>query len=131
VPTAWAINTSSLLVGMLVVARDQPPYAMEVDLTRRATFASARCQFTRQVHSSSLREAPTPMSGVKVKRAWHREGPVVVIFFFLQVQEEQPVAWLFRQTISNGGRSGNALAREARESMEAGPGALDRALHAA
>jgi hypothetical protein len=38
---------------------------------------------------------------------------------------------LFRQTISDGGRSGNALASEARESMEAGPGAPDGVLQAA
>jgi hypothetical protein len=32
-PTAWANNASSLLVGMLVVAKDHPPYATEVDST--------------------------------------------------------------------------------------------------
>jgi hypothetical protein len=42
-PTAWANNAISLLVGTLVVAKDQPPYAMKVDSTRRVTFTSARC----------------------------------------------------------------------------------------
>jgi hypothetical protein len=85
VPTAWANNASLLLVGMLVVAKDQPPYATEVDSTQRATFTSTRCRLTRQVHSSGQREAPTPMSGVKVRRAWCLEGPGMVIIFFLQL----------------------------------------------
>jgi hypothetical protein len=82
----------------------------------------------RHVHLSGLRDTPTPVSRVKVRRAWHLEGPDVVIFFFLQLREEQPVAWLFKLTISDGGRSGNALTSEARESMDAGPGVPDGAL---
>jgi hypothetical protein len=45
--------------------------------------------------------------------------------------KEGMVAWLFKQTISDGGRSGNTLASDVRESIAAGPGAPDRVLQAA